>query len=418
MLSINKKKVRGVAILTVMISLALMIAVITDLSSKEMIKYKLAINERDALQAESLAQSGINFAQLLLMVQEPVQSYFKSFAKMGVELPSYTVWELMPIDSQLLKGVVDGSFMPTFGLTGEDKATQEKPEESKNNISEEEEKVSLFGPYIAPDGGYGAFKGHFSTVIKDEESKLSIKKWPQLKFPERKRIADQIIRMLSKEKNSYLFDGSTGDSRGITPAQLVGNIYDYISEDGAAVDVTAPSESWGRNTAGDKRSAYMDTPNISPKMAQMDSIAELRLIPGMTDAIYHLLAKNISIYSESDGINILSASDEMFSMLFFSCTSNPQISKIADSSFSNELIEQWKRKKSEGEIQLSREGIIKFLQDNELEVDKETCSKLITTESKIFSVESTATVGTVIKTIKAIFRSAGGIITLYKFQVS
>ena len=78
---INRKKVRGVAILTVLVSIALMMAIVTDLSTRETVYYKLALNERDALQAEALAQSGANFAQLVLIVQEPLQSYLTNFAK-------------------------------------------------------------------------------------------------------------------------------------------------------------------------------------------------------------------------------------------------------------------------------------------------------------------------------------------------
>src|SRR5437762_2975429 len=106
----TRKKLRGVAILIVLISIALMMSIVTDLSTRETVYYKLALNERDALQAEALAQSGANFAQLILVVQEPLQNYLTNFAKLGIKMPAYTVWELMPIDSNLLKGIIEGSF--------------------------------------------------------------------------------------------------------------------------------------------------------------------------------------------------------------------------------------------------------------------------------------------------------------------
>ncbi len=108
----NGRDPRGVAILMVLVSLALMMAVVTELSSKELVRYKLAVNERDALQADALAESGANFAQVILTVQEPLQAYMANFAKLGVQLPAYTIWKLFPIDSDLLKGITDGSLLP------------------------------------------------------------------------------------------------------------------------------------------------------------------------------------------------------------------------------------------------------------------------------------------------------------------
>ena len=143
----RKKKARGVAILLVMVSIALMMAVVTEMSIKETMRYKLAINDRDALQAEALAQSGVGFAQLILTVQEPLQKYMATFAKSGIQLPAYTVWDLMPIDSDLLKGITDGSFMPDFSFLSGDK--DKKPDEQKKTpIAETKAKeVPLHGPY-------------------------------------------------------------------------------------------------------------------------------------------------------------------------------------------------------------------------------------------------------------------------------
>lgn len=406
------KKLRGVAILTVMVSLALLMAIVTELSTREMLRYKLAINERDALQAEALALSGANFAQLILMVQEPLQIYMTNFAKLGVALPAYTVWELMPIDSELLKGITEGSVLPDFDfLSGKSKSDQ--PALVSENKAKD---VPLFGPYQAPEGGYGAFRGTFTTLINDEESKISLRKWPKLPFPRRKLIADQLFRVLSKKENEYLFDGSTGATKQrYTPSQIVGNIYDYISEEDRAVDVSAPKESWGRDGIGDKRSAYIDTPDILPKKAAMDSIAELRLIPGVTDAIYQELVNVVSIYGESDTINILSANNDVLSSLFYLCAKNKETA-FARPEFETELVQEWHRKKSEGDFSVSVDGLMTHLTDSGVEVDKEECTKLIGTQSKTFTVRSTATVGMVTKTLLMRLRSAGGITTLYQFQ--
>lgn len=417
----SKKKFRGVAILIVLVALALMMAIVTELSSKELIYYKLAINERDALQAEALAQSGANFAQIVLSVQESLQGYLTKFAQMGVQLPSYTVWELMPVDSDLLKGITEG-FVPDFGF-GKSEQDQGKEKASDKKVAQKDEikakEVKTYGPYEVPEGGYGGFVGRFSTEIEDEEKKISLRKWTKASTTNAKRklIADQIFRILSKPENAELFDGSLGDNKNIGPSQLVGYIYDYLNDEDGAVDVSAAAKDWGRILVGNKKSYYdPDTPEVAPRRAPMDSLGELRLIPGMTDAIYQLLAKHLTIYGENDKTNILTASDEMLSSIFYVCAKNRDSGPLQQQGFSDELVASWKKKRSEGQFTPSAEGVIAHLEENRVEVDKEECTKSVGTESKTFTVKSTATVGNVTKTLIMRIRSAGGISTIYQYQ--
>lgn len=407
---------RGVAILTVLVSLALMMALVTELSTKETVRYKLALNERDALQAEALAQSGVNFSKIILTVQEPLQLYLANFAKMGIQLPAFTVWELMPIDSDLLKGITDGSFMPDFGLDGAKKDNAQAKAPSKPIKDTEAKNVSLVGPYEAPEGGYGGFRGRFSSEIEDEEKKISLRRWSKLESPRQKIVADQIYRILSKPENSVLFDGTLGGNRNIGISQLIGNIYDYLSDEDLAVDVSAPAKDWGRSLSGDKKSAYIDSPGIIPKRAPLDSPAELRLVPGMTDAIFQVLSKHLTIYGESDKINILSASDEVLGTVFYMCSKNRETSPLQRAGFEENLLAEWHRKKNDGKLEISADGIMAHLEENGVEVDKEECSRNVGTESKTFTVKSTATVGNVTKTILMRLRSAGGITTIYQYQ--
>ncbi len=432
--TLRTRRLRGVAILTVMVSLALMMAIVTELSVRETVRYKLALNDRDALQAEALAQSGASFAQLILTVQEPLQKYMTSFAKTGMQLPAYTIWDLMPIDSDLLKGITDGSFMPDFGFATGNKSGSESASSAKAPSSSDDAKegddgkkkalvlenkakdVPLFGPYQSPEGGYGGFAGRFSVEIKDEEGKISIRKWTKHPSPKQKTIADQIFRVLAKKDNEFLFDNRTGNTTNIGPGQLVGNIYDYISDDERAVDITATRQRWGLDKIGDKRSQYVNSPNIVPKRAPMDSIAELRLVPGMTDAIYQVLTKHISIWAESDAVNILSAHDDVLATVFYACTKSPETSQFMRPGFEAELLADWNRKKSKGEQAISEEGVVTHLEEHGVDVDKEECKREVGTQSKVFTVKSTATVGTVTRTLLMRVRSAGGITTLYQYQ--
>ena len=63
----------GVALLTVMVGLALMSIVVSDLGYNEMVRFKLAAHHRDSLKAQALSESGVVFAELTLAVQSAIQ---------------------------------------------------------------------------------------------------------------------------------------------------------------------------------------------------------------------------------------------------------------------------------------------------------------------------------------------------------
>ena len=102
----------GVALLSVMMGLALMSAVVTEMSYNEMVRYKLAIYERDSVKAESLAHSGLNIARLLA-AQGAIQPMLTQLAAAQVPLPAHTLWQLIPLESDLLKGMTSGALQST-----------------------------------------------------------------------------------------------------------------------------------------------------------------------------------------------------------------------------------------------------------------------------------------------------------------
>ena len=73
-----KNRQRGVAILTVLVSLALLGATTADLAYNAQVEMEAAANSRDMLRAEYLATSGVELAKLLLAVQGGMQNMLQS----------------------------------------------------------------------------------------------------------------------------------------------------------------------------------------------------------------------------------------------------------------------------------------------------------------------------------------------------
>ena len=74
----RKRRQRGVAILTVLMSLALLGATTADLAYNAQVEMEAAANSRDMLRAEYLAVSGIELSKLLVAVQGGMQSMLQS----------------------------------------------------------------------------------------------------------------------------------------------------------------------------------------------------------------------------------------------------------------------------------------------------------------------------------------------------
>lgn len=74
----RKRRQRGMAILTVLVSLALLGATTADLAYNAQVEMEAAANSRDMLRAEYLATSGIELAKLLIAVQGGMQNMLQS----------------------------------------------------------------------------------------------------------------------------------------------------------------------------------------------------------------------------------------------------------------------------------------------------------------------------------------------------
>ncbi|HMU39585.1 MAG TPA: type II secretion system protein GspK [Pseudomonadota bacterium] len=72
------RRQRGVAILTVLVSLALLGATTADLAYNAQVEMEAAANSRDMLRAEYLANSGIELAKLLIVVQSGLQNMLQT----------------------------------------------------------------------------------------------------------------------------------------------------------------------------------------------------------------------------------------------------------------------------------------------------------------------------------------------------
>ena len=417
----------GVALLSVMMGLALMSSVVTDMSYNEMVRYKLAIYERDSVKAESLAHSGTNIARLLLAAQGAIQPMLTQLAAAQVPLPAHTLWQLIPLESDLLKGMTSGALQSTFGmdvseaLESRAESMAEKRGEIADNFDPNADGAGL-GPFDPPEGGFGAFDGQFGVEIQDEESKVSLRGWAnQLTPAGRYAYGQRLFGLFQPEKYDFLFLERDNWGNRVTREELVAQIYDYIDSDEEATEPSADMTQWGRMTSGSEDGNYTSYDGLEPKNAYFDTLQELRLVHGISDA--HMLAfgDSLTIYGEGK-INLLSANTRALEMLVRLCAMDLSDPSLQDPQWMGETLSLWDEYRyltpDEGGGPLSPNGFKSFLQDSRfMELNNEICDNTMTTESKNFSVRSTGTVGDVSRTITMVLRVHGAAEEIYFYNL-
>lgn len=409
-------KWRGVALLMALSMLVLLSAVVADLSYRESIRYKLAVHHRDALQARALAQGGIEFARLILVVQEKLQGYLNAASQAGMPLPAPVVWQLIPLHSDLFKQLVSGDLLMALGMDVSEALQNRQQQEAQ----QDEAKKSATA-FVKPKGGFGAFHGSFAVEIVDEESKISLRPWAaqttatQLK----KAVADKLYALFSPVRYDDLFQSQAG-SMGVDRWSLVGNLYDYTQSTDRRIDPKAPAQIWGRPTGGSKSNLYASNPHVAPKRAYFDSQQELRLVHGMTDAHMAAFGDALTIYGgDQDGkVNILTASDQVVEALIHYCAKRPDDSRLRADNLMVELLKGWQEHRMGKEKkQATPTAFVGFLQEQKVDIDPKKCADALTDRSQIFTISSTATVGAVTKRLTLVAHVVRNVEDRYYFSV-
>lgn len=416
----------GIALFTVLIGLALMSAVVTDFGYNELLRYKLAAHERDAMKAQALNESALNFSRLLLSVQAAIQPMVTQLASAGIPLPAQTVWELLPLDCELLKSLASGELHSAFGLdvsTALAKRTEEaaKKQEARLEDWDAEAEGAGGGPFEPPEAGFGAFQGTCAVQIQDEERKpVSLRGWASTMSSQvRFSYAERLMKVFAPERYDFLFEERDAYGAVVDRQELIANLYDWIDSNEDATDPRSDGVNWGRQSGGVEESLYSSYRNLEPKNAYYDSPGELRLVHGYSDAHEKAFGELISIYAENK-INLLSAPPHSVEALVRICAQNPTDFLLYNREWMAETLQLWGECKQLGMLagcQISPEGFMTFLEGRGLLLDRQMCSDNIGMESKNFTVRATSTVGDATRTTTLVLRVHGATEEVYFYSV-
>jgi general secretion pathway protein K len=267
---------RGAALLIVMVAVAVLTVLAVDLAYETRVSLRIAANARDDLRATALAKGGVALSRLVLSFQQQIDSA-GSTAQGAASMPRPQLWRLVPVGDALADGL--------FGGPGAPRATP-------------------------PEGGGPVPRGEgFDVDIDDEARKVNV----QLDAL-RGTIAAQVqalYQLVCDPRWDALFDRDDANGIRVSRQDLLVYLRDWIDPGEQASALTAGFPAGGcaivvpqppfEDGFGDENFPYdRGEDRYRAKNARMDSLAELHLVAGVTDAFMAAFGDAITVYLPPD----------------------------------------------------------------------------------------------------------------------
>ena len=259
---------RGVALLMVLTLVALLGSVAADFLYTSRIETELALGARDALQAEYNALSALRMRALLLKQVRKIQQAAKLFPAMA-QMPVAQLVDAIPVECGLLNAITRRV------------KTQEVAGEKRRGEDDD------------------FFVGECMAASESEHSKIPINLLRSHIQDRATIVAQMLMGMLSDPRlRRYFEQEDEMGGKAETPQLLVQGIADWVDSDHTEA-----------SNLGDEDRRYQALRDpYRVKNAPFDSVAELQLVYGVSDALYERLAPQVTIYKDNPAIELSSAS--------------------------------------------------------------------------------------------------------------
>jgi general secretion pathway protein K len=299
------------------VAVAVLTALVVDLVYQTRVRLQIAANARDDLRAEALAHSAVAMSRLVLSFQNQIDQTMSAVsapqASAGASgatgatgasgatspaspFPRPQLWNLVPVSTALTD-----SLFPAAGAPGAPAAAR-----------------AAGGPSAVPETSFGDFQGGFDARIDDEGQKVNV----QLDaLAQSSGIlsaqVEAVLRMVCDARWDPLFDRTDAEGQRTSRADLVTNLRNWVVSDTGSASLHASFPAGNCSLivgqpafeAGfsDKNYAYDRGPDrYRTKNAPMDSVRELHMVAGVSDAFMAAFGDQLTVYlsKNSGGINV------------------------------------------------------------------------------------------------------------------
>jgi len=249
----KRRQRRGMALILVLAALTVLTVMLTEIQDESSAEFGSALSARDALVAEYAAKSAVNLSRLLIAAEPTIRrSLTLVFALVGGprQIP---VWAYA---DRIL-----GAFNDTEGATGFASLAGVDPKLGKN---------------------LGFKGGGFRLVIVDEDSKINFNVAARGDAFSQTRLASQITGLINPPQYSPMFEGRDADESYSDRRAVCSAIIDWIDpdQDQALCD---PTSTTAQQAAAEDSFYQLLKKPYQRKNAAFDSLEELHRVRGISD---------------------------------------------------------------------------------------------------------------------------------------
>lgn len=277
----GRPRERGAALLVVLVAVAVLTALAADLAYDTRVSLQIAANARDELRATYLAKSGVNLSRLVLSFQQEVDELGKAGAGQQLPIPKVQLWRLVPVGSDLARALFAGSAPAR---------PAELPEGS-----------AAAGP---PEGG-------FEAVLDDEGRKVNVQFDSLSTSGLLEAQVKALYQLVCDPRWDALFDRDDENGVRVSRQDLLVHLHNWVDdlEGGSALVASFPAGGCVILTPQNPfEPGFTDEDfpydrgedRYKAKNARMDSLAELHLVAGVTDAFMAAFGDQLTVYLPKD----------------------------------------------------------------------------------------------------------------------
>lgn len=292
---------KGIAIMLVLSAIMILSMIALEFVYGTNINYRLALNEKERLQAFYLAESSLNLMKLEIALDKQARaviagSPLSQYVSLGGSAP---LCQQLPLSTSVIKAFFIGGQIP--GEEGEEAGETEEPAGAPT-IFETERATEFL-----------SFDGDFDGSCEDETSKLNLNFFSTMD-PMQKTLAAGpnqydahkivLANFLKNERFNKLFEGVPPEKI----EEIVRNVADWVDKDSQINDM-------GGLTRGEEEGIYKDPPQV--KNAKFLSLDEVYLVEGVEDDWFEPIEGMFTVYG-GNRVNVCQAADEVLWALIFS----------------------------------------------------------------------------------------------------
>lgn len=292
----------GIALMIVLSAITLLTAVTTEFAYNTNVNYHLALNEKERIQAQFLAESAIELMKLELKLEKQMRSNISSSPVAGAVTGNLSgpLCQQFPLSTALIRSMVLGQ-APALGVEGEE-----------GEAAEQQAAAFVSGLQVEAAEEFLSFEGDFEGMCQDEGAKFNLNT-----FFGKNPIATTLsgVNDYDKQKQLLITVLSSPEFKKLFPKnperkinELARNIADWVDSNDRVNEL-------GGTSTGAEDSLYpAGIADYNVKDGKYLTLDELYMVAEVKDDWFTPIKDRFTIYGDGK-LNVCVAPDEMVGAL-------------------------------------------------------------------------------------------------------